>query len=189
MTEWPFRGLATPRLALRALAVGDAPGYLEVFSDPDVMRYWSSEPIATLDEARELLAQDLEWVAAGDALCWALALPDSDRLIGKVNLYLFSRRNRRAEIGYVLGHRYWGLGLMSEAIGAVLDFGFDTLGLHRIEADVDPEHDASLALLDKFGFAREGRFRERWNVHGEWRDSVMLGLLAADFRAARTRRG
>jgi RimJ/RimL family protein N-acetyltransferase len=70
---------------------------------------------------------------------------------------------------------------MSEALSAVLNYAFDELDLHRVEADVDPDHAASLALLNKFGFAREGLFRDRWFVHEEWHDSVMLGLLARDY--------
>jgi RimJ/RimL family protein N-acetyltransferase len=180
LADWPFRDLESPRLQLRRLASGDADAYLEIFSEPAVMRFWSREPIATLEEAHTLLARDLEWVAAGDALCWAIALPDTGQLIGKISLYLFDRQSRRAEIGYVLGRAHWGRGLMTEALAAVLGYAFDELKLHRIEADVDPDHAASLALLAKFGFRREGVFRDRWFVHGEWHDSVMLGLLAAD---------
>ncbi len=72
-------------------------------------------------------------------------------------------------------------GLAGEAVGAVLAFGFATLNLHRVEADVDPENVASLRLLGRLGFAEEGRFRERWLTFGTWKDSVMLGLLAADY--------
>jgi RimJ/RimL family protein N-acetyltransferase len=66
----------------------------------------------------------------------------------------------------------------------VLAYAFDTLKLHRIEADTDPENTPSLALLDRFGFTREGVFRDRWYVHGKWHDSVMLGLLLQDYRAS-----
>ena len=184
MADWPFRNLETPRLRLRPLAAGDAPAYLDIFSDPQAMEYWSGEPIDSIDEARDLLERDLEWVDSGEALCWGIALPESDRLIGKASLYLFSQRNRRAEIGYILDRRYWGRGLMSEALAAVLDYAINDLHLHRIEADVDPGHAASLALLSKFGFRREGVFRDRWRVHGQWHDSVMLGLLAADYSGA-----
>lgn len=181
MADWPFRGLETPRLKLRRLAPDDAEAYLAIFSEPEVMRYWSREPITTLDEARDLVARDLEWVASGEALCWGIALPDTDRVIGKVSLYLFDAQSRRAETGYVLGRPWWRRGLMSEALAAVLRYAFDDLELHRIEADVDPEHAASLALLSKFGFRREGLFRDRWHVHGKWHDSVMLGLLAPEY--------
>ena len=62
----------------------------------------------------------------------------------------------------------------------VLDYAFNVLELHRLEADTDPENAASLALLEKFGFRREGLFRERWYINGKWLDSVMLGLLKQD---------
>ena len=66
---------------------------------------------------------------------------------------------------------------MTEAMNSVLDYAFNDLDFHRLEADTDPDNAASLALLEKFGFQREGYFRERWFVHGKWHDSVMLGLL------------
>ena len=184
MADWPFRSLESPRLHLRPLASGDAQSYLDIFSDAEAMQFWTGEPIDSIDEARELLDRDLEWVKSGAALCWGIALPESDRLIGKISLYLFSRQNRRAEIGYILDRSYWGRRLMSEALAAVLDFAIIELRLHRIEADVDPDHAASLALLSKFGFRHEGVFRDRWRVHGKWHDSVMLGLLAADYSEA-----
>lgn len=181
LSDWPFRDLQTPRLILRALQPGDVRGYLDIFSDPQSMEFWSGEHITTLDEAEDMLAQDFEWVKSGEALCWGIALPETNQLIGKISLYFFSKQNRRAETGYILNREFWGRGLMTEALGAVLRYAFDELKAHRIEADVDPDHAASLALLEKFGFVREGTLRDRWFVHGEWHDSIMLGLLSKDF--------
>lgn len=182
MSDWPFRDLKTPRLILRALETGDAGGYLDIFSDPQSMVFWSGEHITTLAEAEQMLAEDFEWVRSGEALCWGIALPESNQFIGKISLYFFSKQNRRAETGYILNRKFWGRGLMSEALAAVLKYAFEELDMHRIEADVDPDHAASLALLKKFGFVHEGVLRDRWFVHGEWHDSVMLGLLADDFQ-------
>ena len=181
MSDWPFRELKTPRLKLRALSPGDAQGYLDIFSDPETMIFWSGEHIPSMAEAEDMLRKDFHWVESGEALCWGIALPDSNRLIGKISLYFFSKQNRRAETGYILNREFWGRGLMSEALSAVLSYAFEELDMHRIEADVDPDHGASLALLEKFGFVREGTLRDRWFVHGEWHDSVMLGLLAENF--------
>ena len=115
-------------------------------------------------------------------MSWGIALPDSNLLIGKICLFQISEQNRRAEIGYLLNRRQWGKGYMTEAMVFVLAYAFEGLGLHRIEADTDPENLPSLALLEKFGFAREGLFHDRWYVHGKWHDSVMLGLLASTYR-------
>jgi len=149
------------------------------------MLYWSKEPIASLEEADSLIQKEIEWPSKEQCFNWAIALPDSNLLIGKICLFQISERNRRAEIGYLLNRRHWGKGYMSEAMAFVLEYAFEVLGLHRIEADTDPQNQPSLALLEKFGFVREGLFPDRWYVHGKWHDSVMLGLLEGSWREAR----
>jgi ribosomal-protein-alanine N-acetyltransferase len=172
-----FPDLKTERLALRPLSKGDGPAWFEIFSDDRVMHYWSRAPIKSLAEAESLLQQELDWFESGSSISWGIALAESNLIIGKITLFQFSEQNRRAEIGYILGYPHWGNGYMSEAIEPVIDYAFTTLKLHRIEADTDPENLASLALLEKFGFQREGYFRERWWLKDKWADSVMLALL------------
>jgi len=174
--------IATERLLLRPFPKSDREAVLDLYSDSKTMRYWSKEPITSLDEADSLIEQELEWPAKEKCFNWAIALPDSNLLIGKICLFHLSERNRRAEIGYLLNRKLWGKGYMSEALACVLAYGFRELEFHRIEADTDPQNLASLALLEKFGFVREGFLKERWFVHGKWHDSVMLGLLASAFK-------
>jgi RimJ/RimL family protein N-acetyltransferase len=174
--------LRTARLRLRPLNIADSEAYFDIFSDAETLQYWSGEPISERDEAETLVRQDIEFSNEGKCVVWAVALPDSNRLIGKFILFQFSEQNRRAEVGYILDRRQWGQGYMSEAMACVLDYAFNELNLHRLEADTDPENVASLALLEKFGFKREGLFRHRWYVYGKWLDSIMLGLLKKDYR-------
>jgi len=103
-------------------------------------------------------------------------------VLGTCGLSSLVPRHRRAETGFVLGRAWWGRGLAHEALGLLLGFAFETLGLHRIEADVDPDNDRCLRLLDRLGFRREGHLRERWHHMGEIRDAVFLGLLRQDWR-------
>ncbi len=173
----------TTRLVLRALEKRDAESFLTIFSEPETMRYWSASPIASLEEAHELLKREFEFTDSGAARTWGIALSDTDYVIGKFTLFQFSEQNRRAEVGYVLAHQHWGKGYMSEAMRCILDHAFNELDLHRLEADTDPENEGSLALLEKFGFRREGLFRDRWLLDGAWTDSVMLGLLKDDYKA------
>jgi ribosomal-protein-alanine N-acetyltransferase len=141
------------------------------------MKYWSSPPVAHLDDALKILREDLESDAKGNSLCWAVTLKGHDEMIGKCILFQFSQDNHRAEIGFILNRSYWRQGLMHQALQAVVEFAFTTLKLHRIEADVDPENAGSLGVLEKLGFEREGLFRDRWLLSGEWVDSVMLGRI------------
>ena len=178
------RILKTDDLQLRPSNPTDAEGMLAMLSDRESMRYWSDQPISDLDAAIEVLDQDLESDAQGNSMCWAITFNGQDKMIGKCILFQFSRENR-AEIGYILNRKYWRQGLTYQALGAVIDFAFNTLKLHRIEADVDTENLASIGLLEKLGFKREGLFRERWRVYDEWQDSLMLGLLKQDWLANR----
>jgi RimJ/RimL family protein N-acetyltransferase len=73
---------------------------------------------------------------------------------------------------------------MSEALRLLVDFAFGSLGLHRLEADVDPRNGPSLRLLERLGFRREGLLRERYHAQGEIQDSVILGLLAPEWQQA-----
>jgi len=112
-----------------------------------------------------------------------VTLRQDDAVIGTCTLFRFEPRHRRAEIGYSLRSDHWGRGLASEAVSLMLDWAFRTLGLHRIEADIDPRNDGSRRLLQRLGFASEGVLRERYFVGDEVSDTELLGLLASDWTA------
>lgn len=173
--------IETQRVRLRALTLEDAEDMHPIYSDKATMEYWGVAPTTNIAATRQLLIRDLQAVEKGQALFWAIVLIESDRVIGKCTLWQFSERNLRAEVGYVLRREYWRRGLMTDALRAMLDYAFSTLGLHRLEADTDDNNVASLALLEKLGFEREGFFRDRWLVSGNWQHSVMLGLLKPDW--------
>jgi len=174
------RKLDTKDLHLRPSRLADVEGMFAMLSDPESMKYWSSTPVTKIDDALEVLRQDLESDAKGNSMCWAVTLKGQDEMIGKCILFQFSQANHRAEIGFILDRNYWRQGFMRQALEAVIDFAFTTLQLHRIEADVDPENTGSLGVLEKLGFQREGLFRDRWLLNNEWVDSVMLGLVKPD---------
>jgi RimJ/RimL family protein N-acetyltransferase len=170
---------------MRELRQSDAPAVFKLYSDPETVRYWGNDLITETGEAEELVRINLEWVTAGDCYYWAIEHRASGQVIGTCTIFKIDERNRRAEIGYILNRSFWRQGLMTEAMIALLEFSFDTLDLHRLEADTDPNNSASNGLLEKFGFKREGYFRERWWVHGQWLDSDMWGLLKSEYRNGR----
>jgi RimJ/RimL family protein N-acetyltransferase len=173
------------RVALRWLTARDVPALLAVFGDPEVVRYMDHGAHASEADAAALLAHIEAGFAARTLFQWGVTRRDDDAVIGTCTLFGLANGHRRAEIGYALARPAWGQGIMAEALPLALDFAFDVLGLHRVEADVDPRNAASLRSLARLGFAREGYLRERYHVHGEIQDSVFLGLLAAEWRARR----
>ena len=174
--------LQTANLLLRPMGLQDSQAFFQIFSDAETMRYWTGAPISEFSEAEALLQKEIDWLGSGQCINWGVALPGSNTLIGKSTLFRYDEQNSHAEVGYILDRRYWGQGYMSEVMACVLNYSFDELKLHRLEADSDPRNTASLALLERFGFQREGLFRERWYVGEKWLDSVMLGLLRQDYQ-------
>jgi RimJ/RimL family protein N-acetyltransferase len=175
--------LETPRLTLRPLMAADAPAILSMYADAEVTRYWSSVPWTELARAQEYIEQAAREVAAGTAVRLGVVRQGTQDCIGQVTLYRFDVANRRCDIGYALHRNHWGHGYIGEALQAVLDFGFGPLGLHRVEADIDPRNDASLRAVERLGFVREGLLRERWLVGGEVCDTALYGLLRSDWEA------
>jgi ribosomal-protein-alanine N-acetyltransferase len=174
--------LDAARLRLRALADADVSALFRVFSNDEVMTYWSRPPMRELAEAEALLAEIRSMVASRSLAQWGIARLDTDEIIGTATLFRIDFGNRRAEIGWALGREHWGRGYAREAVSRLLDFAFGPLGLARLEADVDPNNARSLRLAEGLGFVREGLARERWRVGGGVQDAVLLGLLARERR-------
>jgi [ribosomal protein S5]-alanine N-acetyltransferase len=194
MTPFAELCIETPRLLLRPLRDGDAEALFAIFSDPAVMRYWSSPPWSDPAQALHLLEGEREALAGRRDLRLGLVPRDGDgRVAGTLSLYKINAGCRSADIGYALARGEQGRGLMNEALAAVIDCAFDhrpgapfdDLQLNRIEADVDPRNAASCRALERLGFLREGLLRERWIVAGEVSDSAMYGLLRADWMSRR----
>ena len=177
--------LEAAQVRLRWLDYDDAPDLYAVFSDPQVTRYWSSVAWQSREQADDLVRDIHECCAKGHLFQWGIESRDEGKIIGTCTLAAIDRDHRRAEIGFALARRCWGQGLMADALSRLLDHAFTDLGLYRIEADVDPANTASLKTLKRLGFEQEGRLRARWQVGGEIQDSVILGLLAPDWRALR----
>jgi len=175
------------RVRLRWIERRDLADLFALFADPEVTRFWPWPALVTPAQAETLIGDIRAGFEARRLLQWGVARREDDRLIGTCMLASLDRRHRRAELGFALTRPEWGRGLMLEAVARLLNFAFGSLGLARLEADVDPRNFASLRLLERLGFRREGLLRERWRVAGEVQDSVLLGLLAREHPAGSAR--
>lgn len=167
--------LASARLVLRPLVHADADTLHPVFADERTMRYWSGPPHADLAETRTYVAGN---AAQDDWLTWAIT-EDGGQALGWVTLGV--HRDGVRELGYVLHRDFWGQGYAREAVAAVIDHGFATMRLRRIFADCDPDNAGSIRLLESLGFRREGHLRGEWETHLGIRDSLIFGLLSAEW--------
>lgn len=168
------------RLVMRPVRKKDAQAVFDIYSDLKALEYFAREPLESFKDAEKMVAENLAFDEDASAILWAICLRDDDSMIGTFTLFHISEQNRRAEVGYILNRKFWGKGYASEALARMIEYCFDELEMGRLEADVDPQNTASLRLLDRHGFEREGYFRKRWFIRNQWFDSVMFGLLRSD---------
>jgi ribosomal-protein-alanine N-acetyltransferase len=176
-----FPVLETERLILRAPSLSDAADVLVFRGDPIVQKY--DEPIIhTVEEAETFINELLDEYGTQEGISWAVKLKAQRIVIGCLGLHQWDQYHRRAEAGYGIAQAYWGQGYGSEALQALLRYGFESLHLNRIYARTIADNYASVRLLERNGFQREGTQRQHsWEEDGTFHDSAIYGLLANEF--------
>lgn len=183
MSAWRiFPQLETARLVLREIIPVDAEDLFRIFSDEETMRYWSCRPFTSIDQARGLINGLTEVARRGIGIHWAITLRGDDRMIGKCGYNEWRKEHRRADISYIVAREHQGKGIVSEALGVMLDYGFNYMNLHSVEAGVTPGNDASTRMLQRLGFRLEGHLRENFLTDGGFVDSLIYSLLRRDWR-------
>ena len=109
---------------------------------------------------------------------WGISLRSDPRLIGTAGFWRIIREHDRAEIGYTLHPDHQGKGYMQEAMTAIFDFGFRKMKLHSVEANVNPNNEASIKLLERNGFVKEAHFKENWLYDGRYLDTAIYSRLS-----------
>lgn len=177
----PFPELRTERFVLRQLQQADAPALLDQRSDPRILRYLDREPDTTLEQTSALIERITQSAADNLGVTWGIVRPAATQeLLGTIGLWRIIAEHHRAEVGYGLHPDYWQQGIMSEVLAAVLDFGFQQLKLHSVEANVNPHNTASRRLLEKHGFVQEAYFRQNYFFRGHFLDSIIYSLLTPE---------
>ncbi len=106
----------------------------------------------------------------------------SNSIIGRCGLHNWNIEHKRAEIGYIIAdNRFKKQGLMTEAVHAIIDYGFKKLNLNRIEALVGIENMPSLRLMEKFNFKKEGVLRQHYFIDNKFEDSVLFSMLSCEY--------
>jgi ribosomal-protein-alanine N-acetyltransferase len=175
-----FPIIETERLRLREIVPADAEALFKVFSDPKVMAGHGTPVHQSVADTRRLI----DWYANAypekRALRWAITRHGDDTALGTCGYHEITAYHHRAEIGYELASAAWRQGIMSEAVRAVVLFGLTQMGLHRVEAIVDPSNPASANLLRKVGFTEEATLRERFFDNGRFVNDWFFAILATE---------
>jgi [ribosomal protein S5]-alanine N-acetyltransferase len=152
--------LKTDRLLLRKLSIADAADMFEYASDSEVTKYTSWATHQAIADSQEFLESVIAKYETGQPMDWGIEHKRDRKLIGTCGFASWNCTHARAEIGYVLSRQYWGQGYMTEAVKAVICFGFHVMMLNRIQATCMVENPASARVMQKAGMEYEGTLRE-----------------------------
>jgi ribosomal-protein-alanine N-acetyltransferase len=173
--------LTTERLRLRPFVAEDAAALAELGGSEaiaDTMLDWP-HPFS-IANARSTIAAQAAFYQAGRAVHFAIERRDQEGLIGAAELCALDNPHRCAELRFWIAETEWAHGFASEAVHAVLEFGFGQLGLHRIDAMHLVRSAAAAAVLQKNGLRQEGILRERVRKAGKFEDVALCALLAGE---------
>lgn len=171
----------TQRLMLRVVDEKILPMVFTLLSEPEQRSYLGAQT----DEAyaREKLRYEKGCTTFNKSfVSFYIVKKESGEVIGWQGYHTWYLEHRRAEIGYLLfADEHKNKGYLSEVMPVMLDYGFNKMNLHRVEAFVEPKNRTSLRLMEKFGFTREGHLRQHYIKDGVIEDSLVFSLLQPEY--------
>ena len=173
----PFKNLESQRLLLRHITPADVNEIFALRSNADVMKYVPRPLCTKPDDAMDLINMMEKKLETNEGINWAITLKGDNTLIGFIGHYQIKWEYFRSEIGYILSPEFQGKGIVTEAIKLIVDYGFNDMNMHSLEAVIDPENAASARVLEKNNFIKEAHFKENEFFDGKFIDSVFYSLL------------
>lgn len=178
----PFPVLETERLVLRNLSFQDKQDVFEIRSNPITMQYIPRPLAKNIDDASAVIEMITGFTNRNERINWALTEKEDNKLIGIIGYVNINQDSFRAEVGYVLHHQFAGKGLAAEAFKAVLDYGFNVMNLHSVEAIIRPENSSSIKLAEKVGFVKEAHFKDYIFHNGAFHDELVYSLIKPELK-------
>lgn len=172
------------RIKLRLIDLSDLDAIHQLHSLPETDKYNTLGIPKNKEETKSIIEP---WIAENQLneiknYTFAIENKPNGEFIGLFGLKLWSKKHRRAEIWYKIHSDYWGNGYATEAVNLILDFGFEKLNLHRIQAGCAVENIGSISVLEKVGMTKEGRGRQLLPLKDGWSDNFEYSILETDER-------
>jgi len=176
-----FPNIITPRLCLRAISLDDTQAYYKMLKNEAVVKYYGLYPISSDDFAKWLIERYQIGFKEMKYIRWSITDINTQAFMGTCGYQSMNEFNSKAEISYDLAPEYWHRAYMTEAIFAILQWGFDEFGLNRVEAMIYPGNIASEKLILRLGFKKEGLLREYAYFRDTYTDLNLFSLLKKEF--------
>jgi len=178
--------LKTNRLNIRELSFDDIENVHHLLLLPETDEFNTLGIPETIQTTEKILQEwlRLQKQEPRSSYVFGIDKNDDNNFIGLIALNLGKVKYRTAEVWFKIHKNFWKKGYTTETLSKLLDFGFNVLKLHRIEAGCAVENIASIKTLEKVGMIREGMKRKKLPIRGEWKDNYFYGILEEDFNKA-----
>lgn len=176
--------ISTERLTLRKFEAGDCDSVLKNWASDSAVQLNYGEPVyATKEEAADLLKKYMDGYKKANCYRWAIIEKESGECIGQIAYFLVDAKNEFAEIEYCIGASFQKKGYATEACKSVIQYGFDVIGLHKVQICVRPSNTPSRKVIEKCGFVYEGNLRDYFLMpDGTFEDRMYFSILKSEFK-------
>src|SRR5215217_5969909 len=168
-------------VTLRELRASDAPSLCALLTTEELSRFISPAP-TTVDGFERFIAWTLRQRRAGSYACFAVTIDSTDTAIGIFQLRELEPGFGTAEWGFAIGSAYWGTGVFQEGAELLINFAFDTVGVHRLEARAAVRNGRGNGALKKVGAVQEGLLRKSFLKDGEYLDQALWTILTDEWQ-------
>jgi ribosomal-protein-alanine N-acetyltransferase len=178
--------LSTGRLELCEITRKHVDWYFEHFNTPEIIAGQGFPGPDNLETARKELDQYIVGLyEGGHGFRWGIRLKGESEMVGSLGFYSWDKENAKAEVGYDLKPAYWRRGIMKEALERIVGFGFEDMGLNRMQVTIMSSNPGSMTLIEKIGFKREGILRDYSKFEGKYTDEHVFSMLKREWSGKR----
>lgn len=163
-----FPIIETDRLLLRNMVAEDAPKILEFRQNNRISAFIHRDRMDNIESAHGLIQRVIKGYEDKSMLAWGGVLKSTNTFIGSCGFNKIDTQNLRAEIGGEMSPEAWGKRIAPQAVKQIIDFGFNTMNLHSIEARVSPNNRSTIYLLEQLGFIKEAHFKDYYQFQDQW---------------------
>jgi ribosomal-protein-alanine N-acetyltransferase len=176
--------LTGAHVTLRELRASDAASLFAMLTTEEVSRFISPPP-TSVEGFERFIAWTIRMRALGTYACFAVTLQGCDTAIGIFQVRGLEAGFGTGEWGFAIGSQFWGTGVFEDGAQLVLEFAFETIGVHRLEARAAVKNGRGNGALRKMGAVQEGVLRKSFRKNGEYLDQMLYAILEDDWREAR----
>ena len=176
-----FPCIETERFILRQIEFSDANEVFQYFSRNEVTKYYDLDTFKHINEATKLIESWQKRFVKNEGIRWGIATKDSNKIIGSCGYHNWEKDHYKAEVGFEVTPEHWQQGVMTEVLQHIIKYGFEEMGLFRIEALYDPENEASKRTLEKGRFTYEGTLRKSSFEKGKFCDAAICSILKDEY--------